>query len=79
MYNIMNEDTSEMHNYQKLLKQDNTGEIWVLAICKELGTLSQGYKGLFEGKNNCFFMSHDKIRDITQDKTVTYARIVVDY
>ena len=24
-------------------------------------------------------MSHDKIRDIPPDKTVTYARIVVDY
>ena len=48
-------------------------------MCKELGTLSQGYKGLIEGTDTFFFMSHDEIRDIPQDKTVIYARIVVNY
>ena len=48
MYNIMNEETGEMQNYQKLLKQYSTREIWSLAMCKELVTLSQGYKGLIE-------------------------------
>ena len=27
MYNVMNEETGEMQNYQKLLKQDSTREI----------------------------------------------------
>ena len=40
MYNILNEETGEMQNYQKLLEQDSTHEIWSLAMCKELGTLS---------------------------------------
>ena len=75
----MNEETGEMQNYQKLLKQNSIREIWALAMCKELGTLSKGYKGLFEGKNTFFFMSHDKIRDIPPEKTVTYARIIVYY
>ena len=75
----MNEETGEMQNYQKLSKQDSTHEIWALAMCKELGTLSQGYKGLVEGKNIFFFVSHDKICDIPPDKTVTYARIIIDY
>ena len=79
MYNVMNEETGEMQNYQKLLKQDSTREIWALAMCKELGTLSQGYKGIFEGTNNFLSMSHEEIRDITPDETVTYERIVVDY
>ena len=48
-------------------------------MCKDLGTISQGYEGLVEGTNTFFFMSHDKIRDIPSEKTVTYARIVVDY
>ena len=48
-------------------------------MCKDLDTLSQGYKGLVEGKNTFFFMSHDKIREIPFKKTVTYALIVVDY
>ena len=61
------------------MKQDSTREIWALAMCKDLGTFSQGYKGLVKGKNNFFFMSHDEIRDIPPDKIVTYARIVVDY
>ena len=79
MYNVMNEETDEIQNYQKLLKQDSTHEIWAIAMCKELGTLSQGYKGLIEGTNTFFFMSHEDIRDIPTDKTVTYARVVVDY
>ena len=28
MYNVINEETDEMHNYQKLIKQDSTHEIW---------------------------------------------------
>ena len=79
MYNAMNEETGEMQNNQKLLKQDSTCEIWALAMCKELGKISQGYKGLIEGKNTFFYMSHENIRDIPPDKKVTYARIVVDY
>ena len=79
MYNVMNEKTGEMQNYQKLLKQDSTRKIWALSMCKDLVTLSQVYKGLVEGKNTFFFMSHDEIRDIPPDKTVTYAHIVVGY
>ena len=79
MYNVMNEETGEMQNYQKLLKQDSTREIWALAMFKALGTLSQGYKGLVEETYNLFFMSHDEIHDIPPEKTVTYAQIVVDY
>ena len=45
MYNVTNEETGEMQNYQKLLRQDSTREIWALAMCKDLVTLSQGYKG----------------------------------
>ena len=79
MYNVMNEETGEMQNYQKFLKQESTREIWALAMCKDLDTLSQGYKGLAEGTNTFFFMSHDKIRDILPEEIVTYVRIVVDY
>ena len=48
-------------------------------MCKELGRLSQGYKGLVYGTNTFLFMSHHEIRDIPPDKTITYARIVVKY
>ena len=68
-----------MQNYQKLLKQDSIHEIWALSMCKEMGTLSQGYKGLVEGTNTFFFMRHDEICNILPEKTFTYARIIVDY
>ena len=34
IYNIINEETGEMQNYQKLLKQNSTREILSLAMCK---------------------------------------------
>ena len=42
MYNVMNEETGEIHNYHKLLKQYNTREVWALDMRKELGRLPQG-------------------------------------
>ena len=36
-------------------------------------------KGLVEGTDTFFFMSHDEIHDIPPDKTVTYVQIIVDY
>ena len=48
-------------------------------MCYELGRLSQGFGGRKDGTNTCFFMTHDEIRRIPKDRTVTYARIVVDF
>ena len=79
VYNVMNEKTGEMQNYHKLLKQNSTREIWASDMCKELGKLYQGYKGLVEGTYTFLFISHSEIRDIPPDKTITYGRIVVDY
>ena len=47
-------------------------------MCKELGRLAQGY-GETEGTNTVFFMTHEEIKRIPKDRTVTYTRIVVDY
>ena len=47
-------------------------------MCKELGRLAQGY-GDTEGTNTVFFMTHEEIKRIPKDRTVTYTRIVVDY
>ena len=71
--------TDEMKNYQKLLKSDSTRATWLLEICKELGILLQGFKGLVEGINTVFFMDRQQIREILEDKTVMYACIVVIY
>ena len=68
-----------MQNYQKLLKINSTRATWLLGMCKDRGRLLQGFKGLVEGTNAVFFVYQQQIREIPKDKTVTYARIVVDY
>jgi hypothetical protein len=45
---------------------------------KELGRLAQGFDDK-AGTNTVFFMTKDEIKQIPRDRTVTYARIVVDY
>ena len=47
-------------------------------MCKELGNLSQGF-GAHKGTNTVKFLTHEEIRRIPPDRTVTYARIVIDY
>ena len=47
-------------------------------MTKELGRLAQGFDGS-KDTNTIFFMSHDEIKRISRDRTVTYSRIVVDY
>ena len=47
-------------------------------MCIELGRLAQGYKDT-KGTNTIKFLTPDEIRHIPNDRTVTYARIVVDY
>ena len=53
-------------------------EDWTLAMCKELGRLAQGYQDT-AGTNTICFLTHEEIRRIPANCTVTYARIVVDY
>jgi len=47
-------------------------------MCKELGRLANGYKDQTDGTGTLHYMTHDEIRKIPRDRTVTYARIVVD-
>ncbi len=78
---VVHPDTKETINkYHKILadKNDEFRKTWVQGMCKELGRLAQGY-GSTKGTNTITFMTHEQIRDIPTDRTVTYARIVVDY
>ena len=47
-------------------------------MCVELGQLAQGYKDT-KGTETVKFMAWNEINQIPVDRTVTYARIVVDY
>jgi hypothetical protein len=64
--------------YEKLANDPVTSEVWTKAMSKELGRLAQGFEGT-KGTETIFFMTHDEIANIPKDRTVTYARIVVDY
>ena len=64
--------------YEKLIAEPLLKEIWTKAMCKELGRLAQGY-GDTEGTDTIRFLTHEEIYNIPPDRTVTYARIVVDY
>ena len=47
-------------------------------MCKQLGQLTQGYKGI-SGTNTMCFLTHKEIKNIPKDRAITYTRIVVDY
>jgi hypothetical protein len=64
--------------YEKLANDPLLRDVWTKAMCKELGRLAQGF-GDKAGTNTVFFMTKDEIKQIPRDRTVTYARIVVDY
>ena len=48
-------------------------------MSKELQCLAQGKPGITKGTNTIFFMSHSEICLIPYDRTVTYARTVIDH
>jgi hypothetical protein len=68
-----------MSYYDQLMKDPLTKAIWVRAMTTELARLAQGMDGITEGTNTVFYLSHEEIENIPKDRTVTYARIVVDY
>ena len=55
-------------------------EIWQTAFGKDFGGMAQGdMKTGQKGTNSIFVMRHDKIKIIPKDRTITYARVVVDF
>ena len=65
--------------YKKLQHDPDLKELWVPAMSKELHRLAQGKAGITKGTNTVFFMTHYEIHAIPTDRTVTYARIVIDH
>ena len=64
--------------YHKLINEPLLREVCMKAMCIELGRLAQGYKDT-KGTETIKFMTWNEINQIPADRTVTYARIVVDY
>ena len=65
-------------NYKKIINDPILKKTLEESMCKELGRLAQGYNNT-EGTNTVNFMTHEQIRNIPNNRTVTYARIVIDY
>ena len=66
--------------YAELVKDPELKEIWMTGFGKEWGGLAQDdNKTGAKGTNSLFVMSHEEIRNIPSDRTITYGRIVVDY
>jgi hypothetical protein len=66
-------------HYRKLIKDPLLKDLLLNAMSKELHRLAQGYTGVTKGTDTNFFLSHADICKIPQDRTVTYARIVIDH
>ena len=66
--------------YRTLAKDPDTRDVWTRGFGKELGRLAQGDTTTnTKGTNTIVFLDHDGIQAIPTDRTITYARIVVDY
>ena len=66
--------------YEELANDPFLRDTWTTAFGKELGALAQGdNKTGAAGTNTIFFLDHKDILNIPSDRTITYARVVVDY
>ena len=79
-YSIVHPVTKEtIIHYRNLIKDPLLKDLWIKAMSKELHCLAQGCPGVTKGTNTIFYLSHADICTIPQDRTVTYARIVIDH
>jgi hypothetical protein len=75
---VLDEDTGELMEYRRLMKNPKYRTLYRDSYAKELGRLAQGMPGLAEGTNIiCFIPKRDVPIDRWRD--VTYGRIVVNY
>ena len=66
--------------YSELASDPKMREIWTTSFGKEWGGLAQGDdKTGAIGTNSVFVMNHNKIRNIPDDRVITYGHIIVDY
>ncbi len=67
-------------SYKKLMKDSVTQDTWLMAFGKDFGGMSQGDNKTGQvGTNAMFVMDPKDIPNISADRTVTYANVVVDF
>jgi hypothetical protein len=66
--------------YTRLQNDPLLRDTWARAFGKEFGNLAQGDTATnTPGTDTIFVLTHEQIKQIPRDRTVTYTRIVVDY
>jgi hypothetical protein len=79
-YGILHSVTKEtITQNRKLIKDPLLKDLWIKAMSKELHRLAQGCPGVTKGTNTICYLSHANICKIPQDRTVIYARTVIDH
>ena len=78
---VVHPETGEtITSYKKLQRNPVMKKIWTKAFGKEFGSLAQGDDlTKTPGTNTLFVLDHEQIKNIPSDRTITYARIVVDF
>jgi hypothetical protein len=67
-------------SYKKLMNDPDTMEIWQTAFGKDFKGMAQGDNKMGQkGTNTIFVMTHAEILIIPADRTITYARAVIDF
>ncbi len=67
-------------SYKKLMHDPPTRDIWQTAFGKDFGGMAQGNnKTGLQGTNSIFVMNHKDILHIPNNRTITYAQVVVDF
>ena len=76
---VTHPETGEtISSYKKFTQILALKHVWEEAMCRELGKISNSWKDT-EGTQTFRFSTHEEIAAIPGDRTITYARIVVDY
>jgi hypothetical protein len=65
--------------YKKLQHDPYLKDLWVPAFSKKVHRLAQGKPGVTKATNTIFFLSDNEIQHIPNNRTVTYAQIVIDH
>jgi hypothetical protein len=67
-------------SYKPLMHNPATAKILQTAFGKDFGSMAQGnLKTGQKGTNSIFVMTHEEIKNIPRNQTVTYARVVVNF
>jgi hypothetical protein len=67
-------------SYKRLMHDPATLEVWQTPFGKDFGGMAQGNnKTRQKGTKSIFVMTHDEVKRISKNQTVTYAHVVVNF